>query len=302
MQGRSACCWALSSCSARLVGRCGKRVAAELHGDGADAGLDVHRREVGLRRARPDRSVAARADELEPGQRHDQVRRRRDRVVRRRRRGLRGDEPVGHGQDAEGEQGRGAGLRPARRTASRTRSRPRSRKRCRTRTSSQTFTTVYGGVVREGAGEQRSPTFSRSTASRPSSRTRSSSRRTTTPTSSARRPSGRRSAAPAKAGSNVIVGVIDTGVWPEHPMLVADGHRARPRPGNPPWGCQFGDGSDVAHLGPAVRLQQEADRRLRVHRPRTWPTSSGSGRPGVLQQHDRRSARRATPRVTARTR
>ena len=50
------------------------------------------------------------------------------------------------------------------------------------------------------------------------------------------------------AGQNVIVGVIDTGVWPEHPML-ADTH------GLPPlgksFGCQFGDGTDVAHLGPA---------------------------------------------------
>lgn len=49
------------------------------------------------------------------------------------------------------------------------------------------------------------------------------------------------------AGQNVKVGVIDTGVWPEHPML-ADNH------GLPPVahaaGCQFGDGSDVAHLGP----------------------------------------------------
>ena len=48
------------------------------------------------------------------------------------------------------------------------------------------------------------------------------------------------------AGQNVKVGVIDTGVWPEHPML-ADTH------GLPPVahaaGCQFGDGSDVAHLG-----------------------------------------------------
>jgi hypothetical protein len=50
------------------------------------------------------------------------------------------------------------------------------------------------------------------------------------------------------AGSNVIVGVIDTGIWPEHPML-AQGSLGVPDGGLK--ACQFGDGSDVAHLGPA---------------------------------------------------
>ena len=49
------------------------------------------------------------------------------------------------------------------------------------------------------------------------------------------------------AGSNVIVGDIDTGVWPEHPML-APGTLGAPAGGLK--ACQFGDGSDVAHLGP----------------------------------------------------
>jgi len=53
----------------------------------------------------------------------------------------------------------------------------------------------------------------------------------------------------SKAGANVIVGVIDTGVWPEHPMLSATGIDS-PTTGNPPWGCEFGGGGDVAHLGP----------------------------------------------------
>ena len=49
------------------------------------------------------------------------------------------------------------------------------------------------------------------------------------------------------AGSNVIVGVIDTGVWPEHPMLSPTGISA---PAGGLRGCQFGNGTDVAHLGP----------------------------------------------------
>jgi hypothetical protein len=48
------------------------------------------------------------------------------------------------------------------------------------------------------------------------------------------------------AGNNVVVGVIDTGVWPEQPMLSPIG---MPAPAGGIKGCQFGDGSDSAHLG-----------------------------------------------------
>ncbi|TMM02771.1 MAG: serine protease [Actinobacteria bacterium] len=51
----------------------------------------------------------------------------------------------------------------------------------------------------------------------------------------------------SSAGSNVTVGVIDTGVWPEHPMLSPAGISA---PAGGLKDCQFGDGSDTAHLGP----------------------------------------------------
>ncbi|QEO10158.1 S8 family serine peptidase [Protaetiibacter larvae] len=46
-----------------------------------------------------------------------------------------------------------------------------------------------------------------------------------------------------KAGRGVIVGVIDTGIWPEHPMLADNGI---PAPAGGPWACEFGDGGDPA--------------------------------------------------------
>ena len=51
------------------------------------------------------------------------------------------------------------------------------------------------------------------------------------------------------AGSNVVVGVIDTGVWPESPYFVDRGLPAPPHPRSF-YHCDFGNGSDVAHLGP----------------------------------------------------
>ena len=52
------------------------------------------------------------------------------------------------------------------------------------------------------------------------------------------------------AGKGVIVGVLDTGIWPEHPMLADGGYLPKPGPAGKTWGCQFGDGS-VAALGAA---------------------------------------------------
>ncbi len=49
------------------------------------------------------------------------------------------------------------------------------------------------------------------------------------------------------AASNVVVGVIDSGIWPEHPSFADNG---LPAPPGGPYGCEFGDGTDVADLGP----------------------------------------------------
>jgi hypothetical protein len=53
----------------------------------------------------------------------------------------------------------------------------------------------------------------------------------------------------SNAGSNVVIGMIDTGIWPEHPMMSAAGISA---PTGGLKGCSdFATGGDVAHLGPS---------------------------------------------------
>ncbi len=50
-----------------------------------------------------------------------------------------------------------------------------------------------------------------------------------------------------RAGQGAVVGVLDTGIWPENPMLR---DRGLPSPGGGPYACQFGDGTDPT-LGPS---------------------------------------------------
>ncbi len=57
----------------------------------------------------------------------------------------------------------------------------------------------------------------------------------------------------ATAGEGVIVGLLDTGVWPEHPMFADPGID---KPAGGPWACQFGDGSDPL-LGPAFQCNDK---------------------------------------------
>ena len=50
------------------------------------------------------------------------------------------------------------------------------------------------------------------------------------------------------AGSNITVADLDTGIWPENPMLADNG--TIPAPVNGPYACEFGDGVNPLY-GPA---------------------------------------------------
>src|SRR4029077_341077 len=52
----------------------------------------------------------------------------------------------------------------------------------------------------------------------------------------------------AHAGQGVLIGLIDTGVWPENPFLADNAGLPAPVAAH---ACQFGDGTDTADLGPA---------------------------------------------------
>jgi subtilisin family serine protease len=56
-----------------------------------------------------------------------------------------------------------------------------------------------------------------------------------------------------RAGAGVTVGVLDTGIWPEHPSFRDTG---LPAPGRS-YGCEFGNGSDIAHLGPTFACNKK---------------------------------------------
>ena len=58
----------------------------------------------------------------------------------------------------------------------------------------------------------------------------------------------------AHAGQGVLIGLLDTGVWPESPFFADNAGLPAPVA---PHACQFGDGSDTAHLGPAFNCNNK---------------------------------------------
>ncbi len=100
------------------------------------------------------------------------------------------------------------------------------------------------------------------------------------------------------AGSNVVVGVIDTGVWPESPFFVA--RASEPAPPHPLsfYHCDFGDGSDTAHLGPTFACNNKLIGAYNFTQT-YMSVNSSDGRSSATTR--RALARRVTPKVTART-
>ena len=94
------------------------------------------------------------------------------------------------------------------------------------------------------------------------------------------------------AGEGVLVGILDSGIWPEHPSLADPGIDA---PDGAPFACEFGDGS--AGLGAEFECN---DKLVGAHVFLDTYLAASVPRPGSTATPT--AARRATPTGTARTR
>ena len=135
-------------------------------------------------------------------------------------------------------------------------------------------------------------------------RASSASRRTSSPsptrptrrTSSASTPpaaSGRSSAAAPKAGAGIVVGVIDTGIWPENPSFA--GGTGIPIPATWHGACVAGENFAVHHLQRQAHRRPLLPRRLR--QARTSPSTTTCRR--VTAPATARTPRRRPPATTA---
>ena len=102
------------------------------------------------------------------------------------------------------------------------------------------------------------------------------------------------SAARPNAGKGVIFGVLDSGVWPEHPSFADQGNLAAPPPkaDGTPRACDFGD-NPLTPGGRRVRVQQQAHRRASRSSTPTLPNATGADEPYPTPP--------VTPTATART-
>ena len=217
-------------------------------------------------------------------------------LVRRRHQGPRGDQPAGDRQGAH-RQIRGRGQVPRLHQEGRRRPSARpSKAAVPSAVIGQSFQTVYGGISAIDPGERAPRTSSRSTASLPSSTTTCDQPLTdSSPDFIGATPLyGGLGGAP-NAGSGVIYGNLDTGVWPEHPSFADQGNLGAPPPkaDGTPRTCNFGD-NPLTPATDVVRLQRQAHRRAAV--PGDLPVQPGPRGGGAV------STRPATRTATARTR
>ena len=207
--------------------------------------------------------------------------------------GLAATSPVVDGQVAQEEQGR-----PCARTSEHTARGLQQDQRGRHEAAvpehqdqRATFTTVYGGVAATVPANAVADLLKvDGVAAVQKDTPRAAADRRRRPSSPAPPTSGRRSAArsmPPRTSSSAC-STPASGPSIRRSRTTA----SRPPPGGP-YGCQFGDGSDVAHLGPRSPCNRKLVGAYAFTRHLPRRARRGAGR--VLQQRDQASARRATP-------